>query len=309
MAGVPSHNADEVEQRVRRVLNGVGGEVFVPRVAYKGWYTENEAKDVFRLAAKKVIAHAQHGEEQPTPSAVFLLYLRATTPALLNSLLTWFGFWAWPEELRHEGVALPPSEPSHWVKTPVLASEAVVRAVRRVQALESPSKRMSVALRELKNPYLLPPVNFHFPDKNSHLRDIYWRVLREERGVELPRLQRVGAGNHRIVGNQHYRDACGRFFPLGKGEHGALRDLDAEQRQDDWTRFVWLNAAYRFGCWVGDQQEHYDVQRVSGDSVSPPNVFCSKRNLWAEASRSYVNIFLNDSVRDAEIFEGQKKTG
>jgi len=309
VAGVPRPLADEVEQRVRRTLgNGLGGEVLVPRVDYKTWYSEEEVAQVFRAAAKKVVAEVETATARPTPSSVFLLHVAPPSATQLDILLRWCAFWAWPEELRPtrpdpaiEG--LPPSAQTHWIRTPTLAAAAVVSAAHQLQGHVSRWARIAGEVRRGKSALRLPPVNFRFPNEGSHLCDAYWSIL-QGLDTDLPRLHRVGPGSHRILGNEHYRDASGRFFPLGKGEHGAFRELESVQR-DDRVRLVWLNAAYRFGCWVGDQQEHYDVQRTDGD-VSPPDVFCARRNASAHAARRYANIFINDCVRDADIFRNEK---
>jgi len=115
----------------------------------------------------------------------------------------------------------------------------------------------------------------------------------------LPRPKDVPKGSHAIHGSQHFRDAHGRFFPLDKSEHGSLRELGTSS--DLGKRYLWLNAAYRFGKWVGDLQEHFDVQRAEG-LVSPPDIYCARRNVSVHAARAHVNLFRNDCVRDNDLF-------
>jgi hypothetical protein len=214
-------------------------------------------------------------------------------------------FWAWPEKLTHHsesrGGTVPITAEGHWARNPVFAAEGVTAAVRRLQAAESPWKRIVAKLQPLKSPLRLPPVNFRFPMEDAQLAEIYRLVMREGT-PELPRLRRAVATKKRFEGDQHYCDAHGRFFPLGKGAHGAFRELNVNLTNDDHLRWVWLNAAYRFGHWIGDQHEHFDVQRLEGE-VSPPDVYCSRRNMWAKAAQSYVNVFVNDCIRDNAIFK------
>ena len=305
VAGVLPQHAAEVEQRTGDILGrSLGGEVIVPHVAYRAWYSEAEVLELFRVAAKKVVVSMDTAVSIPTPSAVFLLYAQSASSAQLDVLLKWFNFWAWPDQLQHISAqpGIPCNASTHWIRDPLLATEGTIAAARSIQASESRWQKVSQELQKVKNPMLLPPVNFRFPNEHVYLREVYANIVRGT-SSELPRLQRVVAP--RILGNHHFRDACGRFYPPSKRDDGMLRELSSGPSRDEKHRLVWLNGAYRFGCWVGNRQEHYDLQRVEGD-VSPPPVYCANRDTWAYAQKAHVNVFHNDCVRDNDLFANAK---
>jgi hypothetical protein len=150
-------------------------------------------------------------------------------------------------------------------------------------------------------------VNFRHPNAKTHLEDTFRALLRGDE-VNLPREQRPRNDelSAKVPGGAHHRDACARFFPLGHGEDGCLRELPEHDLGSPIARHAWLNAAYRFGIWVGDVHEHYDVQRGTDRPPSPPEVYCAKRQLWATVTKAYVNVFSNDVVRDNDVFASNK---
>lgn len=303
-AGVLPQHAEEVESRTATLLgrSKILGSIWVPRVAYRTWYSRDEGAELFGAIARRVIGHAAieaAAKNEPTPKAVFVLYVDDLRQLWATHVSHWFEFWAWPFALD-SGTEMTPHDPSHWSRSPLAVAERLSAAIRQLQAADSNWTRIERSLRNARSAYRLPPKNFRYPTEDIELTESYRAVTRGE-AVELPRETRTATNALRyVVGNTHHRDACGRYFPRGKGEDGCLRE--PPRRSDVTQQHVWLNAAFRFGVWVGDDHEHYDVQRGKGKQVSPPDVYCAERRRSVPAPQEYINLFHNDVVRDNSIF-------
>lgn len=270
-------------------------------MTFQSWYTADEASEAARLVEKRIYSFWEGAEELPTPCAIFVLFVDPGTNRAREQLRSTFEFWAWTEPLRND------REPSQTACPPSTLScdldalyQSSVATIKKLFFQDSAWMKISRDLRNKKTPFRLPPQNFRHPTQETGLMGAF-RALQKGEKVALPRVQRPPRGL-RFSHDRHYEDAGRRFFVCGKGdEHGVLRELTSLQTQDRaWLR-SWLSGAYRFGTWVGDNQEHFDVQKARGP-VSPPDVYCALRDATVTAQAEYVNLFMNDVVRDGSLF-------
>ncbi|MEI7511896.1 MAG: hypothetical protein WCK01_00340 [Candidatus Uhrbacteria bacterium] len=277
--------------------------VLVPQFDTRAWYSRDEVQTIFAHVSNTLIgdvAACVNAGQPPTPRGVVFIFVSRSIAASAP-LLQVLEFWTWPVPLLDRS-GVDPAHPQHCCHDADDAAAEVFQAIKTTLAEDSMWSRIGRKLSQDSHaPQRLPPANFFHPSRETRLAETFRAGMRGE-PMNLPRVQRARGGSlsSHVVGDRHHRDAHGRFFPRGKGEDGCLRE--PPPRADLDARRLWLNAAYRFGWWVGYDHEHYDVQRGRGEMVSPPDVYCARRKEYAKVPREYANIFLNDTVRDNDLF-------
>lgn len=149
-------------------------------------------------------------------------------------------------------------------------------------------------------PFLLPPENFRV-SSDEKLAGLFLQLRRRERlwDDQLPELHSETVTGKQLPRNLHsqarkkvYVDSRNLYFPVDRGAHGLLRELDDDCESEERQRF--LRSAFRFGAPIGDGF-HHDAQFIGRDLDGVTFECCQNGDV--EGTGSHANIYPNDYVR------------
>ena len=301
LAGLPHPLHTRIEEYLKDLAGEYSKVIAVASGSHDGpLYRKNPVASLLRAAAEFSVRRLRNkGENQPPrPRRIVLFYVPADDD---QYLLSAFDFFVFPVPLRDLTVY---DEAGHQKRHNRGACEEAVQKAFEVYSRELiGSLQPRIESRRSSEPLLLPPLNFHLPQRRLH--QIFVELTRGTRtwedampdGIVPEMFDRQQLPE--FLGHQErqaiFRDARDVIFPCARATelHGQLPEV--EPKSDLSVLQDFLRRVYRFGTPLPDGF-HHDAQLEGGRRFYNMSFDCS-RNGAVAVTASHANLYPNDYVR------------
>lgn len=301
LAGLPNPLHSRIEEFLRERAGLHSKVIAVPSASYDGrLYRKSAVESLLRAAAQFSIRRLKtRGENQPPrPRRIALFYVPSPDD---QQLLNAFDFFVFPVPLR----SLADFDKAGCQKRHTRASceQAIQHAFEVYDQELIRSLQPRIESRKSYEPLLLPPLNFHLPQRR--LQQAFCELSRRSRtwnNVMLDGLVPETFDREQLPGfldHQErqliFRDARDVIFPCARANelHSRLPDVPPESDLSVLQSF--LRSVYRFGTPL-PEGFHHDAQFEWGRPFNSMWFDCSSRGVIS-VSGSHANLYPNDYVR------------
>ncbi len=301
LAGLPYPLHNRIEGFLRDLAGVYSKVIAVSSASHDGpLYRKHPVASLLRAAADFSIRRLKsRGENQPPrPRRIALFYVPADDD---QELLSAFDFFVFPVPLRELAGF---DEARHQKRHNRIVCEQAIQKAFEVYSRELiGSLQPRIESRRSSEPLLLPPLNFHLPQRR--LQQAFCELTRRTRmwenampdGIvpemfeheQLPKF--LGRQERQMM----FRDARDVIFPCARANerHGPPPDVQPESDLAVLQNF--LRSVYRFGTRLPDGS-HHDAQLEWGRHFHDMTFDCS-RNGPISVTASHANLYPDDYVR------------
>lgn len=262
---------------------------------YSAKLTSTLMRSVGQFAARR----RAHGNAQPTPASITLLYVPSPGD---EQLLSAFDFAVMPVPLERLATYDDRFQTRrHSLNESVEAiSAALERGGRARTALNEVSRRLGYTVDS--EGILLPPRNFKLADGTLASKFLEMRQWTRPWGDRFSDIGPTALTRHdvpkRIDANETRRvfvDARGLAFFIAhpKAYDGPPREVESEEDEVALSRA--LRTLFRFGGAL-EPGLHHDAQRSDGSALQGAKMYCDEDGP-IEAFGDYANVYPNDVIR------------
>ncbi len=241
------------------------------------------------------------GENIPRPSQIVVVFPEAPN---FEKLVDYFGFSARYVKTRD------PEEPwdhgRHWTFRVEDVLQALRKSITEINSEKFKDLKLRIEKMKSHDPLLLPARNF-ITKNGAYLENIFSQFALNENTLGeveesvskrkftsdmLPAFyQKMGSRNLTFC----YDNRGYVFARTSKGQHGFIREVPAERKEDIDLRRRLLEALFRFGTPLSDGFQH-DVQPEGGKQLINATFRCAEAG-EIKINGDHANIYSNDVVR------------
>jgi hypothetical protein len=301
LAGLPHPLNSRIEEFLKELAGIYSKVIAVSSSSYDGpLYRKHPVASLLRAAADFSVRRIKNRSENqpPRPRRIALFYVPAVDD---QQLLSAFDFFVFPVPLRDLAEF---DEAGHQKRHDRGACEQAIRKAFQVYSLELVgSLQPRIESRKSSEPLLLPPLNFHLPQRK--LQQAFCELTRRTRtwenampdGIVPEMFDReqlpgfLGYQERQVI----FRDARDVIFPCARASELHWRLPDVQPESDLTVLQDFLRSVYRFGTPLPDGF-HHDAQLEGGRDFHDMSFECS-RNGPISVSASHANIYANDYIR------------
>jgi hypothetical protein len=301
LAGLPHPLHSRIEEFLKELAGVYSKVIAVSSASHDGpLYRKHPVASLLRAAADFSIRRLKNrgNDQPPRPRRIVLFYVPADDD---QQLLSAFDFFVFPVPLRDLADF---DEAGHQKRHNRVVCEQAIQKAFEVYSCELiGSLQPRIESRRSSEPLLLPPLNFHLPQRK--LQQAFCELTRRTRTWEnampdgivpemfdreqLPEFLRHQ--ERQVI----FRDARDVIFPCARANelHGQLPDVQPESDLTVLQDF--LRSVYRFGTPLPDGF-HHDAQLEGGRHFHNMSFDCS-RNGPISVTASHANLYPNDYIR------------
>jgi hypothetical protein len=301
LAGLPHPLHSRIEEFLKELAGVYSKVIAVSSASHDGpLYRKHPVASLLRGAAGFSICRLKsRGENQPPrPKRIVLFYVPADDD---QQLLSAFDFFVFPVPLRDLADF---DEAGHQKRHNRVVCEQAIQKAFEVYSRELVgSLQPRIESRRSSEPLLLPPLNFHLPQRK--LQQAFCELTRRTRTWENAMPDRIVPEmfDHEQLPEflrpqerqMIFRDARDVIFPCARANelHGPPPDVQPESDLGVLQNF--LRSVYRFGTHLPDGF-HHDAQLEWGRHFHNMSFDCSRNGLIS-VTASHANLYPDDYVR------------
>ncbi len=301
LAGLPHPLHSRIEEFLKGLAGVYSKVIAVSSASHDGpLYRKHPVESLLRAAADFSIRRLKNRSENqpPRPRRIVLFYVPADDD---QQLLSAFDFFVFPVPLRDLADF---DEAGHQNRHNRVVCEQAIQKAFEVYSRELiGSLQQRIESRRSSEPLLLPPLNFHLPQRKLHQtfceltrRTRTWKDCMPD-GVVPEMFEREQLPGFLDYQERQliFRDARDVIFPCARANELHWRLPDVPPGSDLRVLQDFLRSVYRFGTPLPDGF-HHDAQLEWGHNFHNMNFDCS-RNGPIPVTGSHVNVYPNDYVR------------
>jgi hypothetical protein len=301
LAGLPNPLHNRIEEFLKELAGVYSKVIAVSSASHDGpLYRKHPVASLLQAAADFSVRRLRNRSENqpPRPRRIALFYVPADDD---QNLLSAFDFFVFPVPLRELANF---DEAGHQKRHNRIVCERAIQKAFEIYSSELiGSLQPRIEGRRSSEPLLLPPLNFHLPQRK--LQQAFCELTRRIRTWENAMPEGVVPemfGREQLPGFLDYqerqlifRDARDVIFPCARANELHWTPPDVQPESDLRVLQDFLRSVYRFGTPL-PEGFHHDAQLEWGRHFDNMRFDCS-RNGPISVTGSHANVYPNDYVR------------